>query len=104
MLDQLSAEIMPSLIKGVTTTTKQNVNPAVYYVYSRVKSRNVCFSDVIFAIFADEPEIHVDKAWIHADVSVEVEISCIVHAEPSAEVSNDSVTNVKCFFPFSVRP
>jgi hypothetical protein len=27
-----------SLIKGVpTTTTKQNVNPAVHYVYSRVK-------------------------------------------------------------------
>ena len=39
--------------------------------------------------FIDEPEIHVDKAWIHADVGVEVEISCIVHAEPRAEVSND---------------
>jgi hypothetical protein len=42
MFDQLSAEIVPSLIKGVTTpttptTTKQNVYPAVYYVYSRVK-------------------------------------------------------------------
>jgi hypothetical protein len=40
-------EIVPILIKGsiptaaaaaATTTTKQNVNPAVYFVYSRVKS------------------------------------------------------------------
>jgi hypothetical protein len=39
-------EIVPILIKGsiptaaattTTTTTKQNVNPAVYFVYSRVK-------------------------------------------------------------------
>jgi hypothetical protein len=41
MFDQLSAEKLASLIKGVTpttpTTTKQNVDPAVYYVYSRVK-------------------------------------------------------------------
>jgi hypothetical protein len=43
MFDQLSAEIRASLIKGfprTTTTTKQNVDPAVYYVYSRVKSSN----------------------------------------------------------------
>jgi hypothetical protein len=38
MLDQLSAEILASLIKGLPRTTKQNVDPAVYYVYSRVKS------------------------------------------------------------------
>jgi hypothetical protein len=41
MFDQLSAEILASLIKGVTpttpTTTKQNVDPAEYCVYSRVK-------------------------------------------------------------------
>jgi hypothetical protein len=43
MFDQLSAEILASLKKGfptttrTTTTTKQNVDPAVYYVYSRVK-------------------------------------------------------------------
>jgi hypothetical protein len=45
IFDQLSAEILASLIKGfpttrtTTTTTKQNVDPAVYYVYSRVKSK-----------------------------------------------------------------
>jgi hypothetical protein len=45
MFDQLSAEIPASLIKGFltttktrTTTTKQNVDPAVHFVYSRVKS------------------------------------------------------------------
>jgi hypothetical protein len=42
MFDQLSDEILASLIKGfprtrTTTTTKQNVDPAVYYVYSRIK-------------------------------------------------------------------
>jgi hypothetical protein len=36
MFDQLSAEIVHSLIKGVLTTTKQNVNLAVHCVYSRV--------------------------------------------------------------------
>jgi hypothetical protein len=44
MFDQLSADILASLIKGfptttTTTTTKQNVDPAVYYVYSRIKSQ-----------------------------------------------------------------
>jgi hypothetical protein len=37
-----SKEIMPSLIKGVTsttTTTKQNVDHAVYYVYFQVRAR-----------------------------------------------------------------
>jgi hypothetical protein len=40
MFDQLSAEIPASLIKGFTrtTTTKQNVDPAVHFVYSRVKN------------------------------------------------------------------
>jgi hypothetical protein len=42
MSDQQLAEIVPSLIKGfptpTTPRTKQNVDPAVYYVYSRVKS------------------------------------------------------------------
>jgi hypothetical protein len=41
MFDQLSAEILASLIKGVTpttpTTTKQNEDPAVYCIYSQVK-------------------------------------------------------------------
>jgi hypothetical protein len=45
MFDQLPAEILASLIKGfpttttrtTTTTTKQNVDPAVHFVYSRVK-------------------------------------------------------------------
>lgn len=33
-----------------------------------------------------EPEIQIDKAWVHADIGVEVEISCIVHSRPEAEV------------------
>jgi hypothetical protein len=50
MFDQLSAEILASLIKGfprtttttTTTTTKQNVDPAVHFVYSRVKNAILC--------------------------------------------------------------
>jgi hypothetical protein len=49
MFDQLSAEIPASLIKGfltttrttTRTTTKQNVDPAVHFVYSRVKNAKV---------------------------------------------------------------
>jgi hypothetical protein len=56
MFDHLSAEILASFIKGfprtitttttaattTTTTTKQNVDPAGYYVYSRVKNSKNC--------------------------------------------------------------
>jgi hypothetical protein len=41
MFDQLSAEILASLIKGfprTTTTTKQNIDQVVHFVYSRVKT------------------------------------------------------------------
>jgi hypothetical protein len=47
MFGQLSAEILASLIKGfprttrTTTPTKPNVDPAVHFVYLRVKSSNV---------------------------------------------------------------
>jgi hypothetical protein len=43
-------EIVPILIKGSmpTATTKQNVNPAVYFVYSRVK---IAISTDIFLCF-----------------------------------------------------
>ena len=56
-------------------------------------SQGICihfFPHFSFLFFPVEPEIQVDKVWVHADVSVEVEISCIVHAEPMAEVSNDT--------------
>ena len=52
-------------------------------------SQGICIH-FSFLFFPVEPEIQVDKVWVHADVSVEVEISCIVHAEPMAEVSNDT--------------
>lgn len=33
-----------------------------------------------------EPEIQVDKAWVHSHVGIESEISCIVHSNPEASV------------------
>ena len=44
-----------------------------------------CFTQ--YTIFSDEPEIQVEKAWVHADVGIEAEISCNVHAVPAASVS-----------------
>ena len=29
----------------------------------------------------------MDKSWLHADLGVEVEISCVVYAQPAAQVS-----------------
>ena len=49
----------------------------------------------------DEPDVQAEKSWIHADVGVEVEISCTIYAEPTAEVSNDqAVTNVLQMYIF----
>jgi hypothetical protein len=64
MFDQLSAEIPARLIKGFPTTTttttttrtttpKQNVDPAVHFVYSRVKTlQNELDKDFHFFILA----------------------------------------------------
>jgi hypothetical protein len=54
MFDQLSAEIPASLIKGfprttTRTTTKQNVDPAVHFVYSRVKRARIAANFQIFS-------------------------------------------------------
>ena len=50
--------------------------------------RCFCQQTLIFVcLFIDEPDVQAEKAWIHADVGVEIEISCTVYAEPSAEVS-----------------
>jgi len=32
----------------------------------------------------------VDKSWIHADIGVELKLSCLVYAEPKAEVRRRS--------------
>jgi ppGpp synthetase/RelA/SpoT-type nucleotidyltranferase len=54
MFDQLSAEILASLIKGfprrTTTTTKQNVDPAVHFVYSRVKMVSSLLEKLLLSI------------------------------------------------------
>ncbi len=41
----------------------------------------------------------MDKSWLHADLGVEVGISCIVYAEPAAEVRYfqfTSATGTEC--------
>ena len=57
---------------------------ASLYIHNVANFSRIC--NVNFYIFIDEPEIQVEKAWVHADVGIEAEISCIVHAVPSAEV------------------
>jgi hypothetical protein len=61
------------LIKGfpttttttTTTTTKQNVDPAVYYVYSRVKTRifAICDSQYLPVEVQDDPE-HIERIYL----------------------------------------
>ena len=37
---------------------------------------------------SDPPEIEVDQTWIPTGEGIEAEVSCNIHAEPAAEVSN----------------
>lgn len=41
---------------------------------------NVC-------LFADPPEIEVERGWVHSGEGYEAQLVCIVHAEPSPDVS-----------------
>ena len=63
----------------------------------------VIYTFNIKILFIDEPEIQVEKAWVHADVGIEAEISCIVHAVPSAEVRITTVVYKKLFFKIVSR-
>ena len=38
------------------------------------------------SVFADAPEIEVDKSWVHGGVGYESVISCIVHGDPQPSV------------------
>lgn len=40
-------------------------------------------------LFADPPEIEVDQQWIRDPEGIQAEVSCHVHAEPKAEVSEE---------------
>ena len=52
--------------------------------------------------FSDEPEIQVEKVWVHADVGIEAEISCNVHAVPAAEVRFKRFYHVRTNFFFNL--
>ena len=39
---------------------------------------------------ADPPEIEIERSWIHAGVHQETFLTCIVHAEPQANVRSSS--------------
>ena len=38
-------------------------------------------------LFSDPPEIEIEQNWYERDGVVEVEIICVVHANPEAEVN-----------------
>jgi hypothetical protein len=40
---------------------------------------------------ADAPEIEVERGWVHSGEGNEAQLACIVHAEPSAEVSTPPI-------------
>ena len=43
----------------------------------------------LFPSFSDPPEISIEQNWYERDGEIEVELICIVHAEPEATVTKD---------------
>ena len=48
-----------------------------------------CFIQIGNFLFAvsDPPEIEVERSWVHSGEGFEAQLVCIVHADPSADVS-----------------
>lgn len=38
-------------------------------------------------VFADPPEIEVERSWVHSGEGYQAQLVCIVHGEPPPEVS-----------------
>ena len=53
--------------------------------------RLYCFATIrvnLFVfLFADPPEIEVERSWVHSGEGYEAQLVCIVHGEPAPEVS-----------------
>ena len=46
-------------------------------------------SNLIHLSFSDPPEIEIEQNWFRRDGhNIEVEIICVVHAEPEAQVTS----------------
>ncbi|KAJ8871003.1 hypothetical protein PR048_027306 [Dryococelus australis] len=39
----------------------------------------------VYAKRRDQPEIEVERSWIHSGEGYEAQLACIVHAEPAAD-------------------
>ena len=76
---------------AVKRVQANNTRFRISRILLRVVFAYASFPTLLFS--ADAPEIKVDKSWIHADVGVELKLSCIVYAEPKAEVSRRNVIN-----------
>ena len=44
------------------------------------------FNLKVFICISDEPEIEVDKSWVHGGLGYEAVISCIVYGDPVPSV------------------
>nr|CAD7424177.1 unnamed protein product [Timema monikensis] len=41
------------------------------------------------------PEIEVERSWVHSGEGYEAQLACIVHAEPPADVSFNTLVRIK---------
>lgn len=63
------------------------------FVYSENKETIVILSDscdyliLIVRLFADPPEIDVERSWVHSGEGYEAQLVCIVYGEPVPNVS-----------------
>ena len=76
---------------GVETTVDAKIKLRVICKLSFPKLTQRIFRSLFHSYInslPDEPEIQVDKAWVHSHVGIESEISCIVHSNPEASVSH----------------
>lgn len=71
-----------------------------YFFLSRPRKvstwQHVMQLDTYVLLFADPPEIEIERSWIHTGVRQEAYLTCIVHAEPAANVLFHSIRHIQC--------
>ena len=51
---------------------------------------SVTNNELLLLLISDPPEIEIEQNWYQRDDQVEVELICVVHAKPKAEVRNNN--------------
>lgn len=57
-----------------------------FLIYLKRRLFSLSYLKITFVILLDPPEIEIERSWIHTGVHQEAYLTCIVHAEPGANV------------------